>query len=136
MEKLNLKSLWQVCATIAQKEEEFNENGVYPYFLGYFSSFISTMSFERFLEYYSFRIKDDKVVVFNDDKYPYEDFGADDFSCVPIYLLEVSEEGLEQWIKTEVASHLIKEEQENLAKKENIKKQIEILQRELEALNK
>lgn len=135
MKNLNLENLWQICVTIAQKEEEFNENGMYPYLLGHFSSFSSTMSFKEFLEYYSFKVKDDKVVVFNDDKFPYEDFGADDFSYVPTYLLETSEKALEEWIKKEVENSLIKEKQENLAQKENIKQQIERLNKELETLN-
>jgi hypothetical protein len=135
MEKLNLKNLWQVCVTIAEKEEEFNENGMYPYLLGHSSSFSSTMSFEGFLEYYSFRIKDDKIVVFNEDKWPYEDFSTDDFSYIPTYLLETSEKALEEWIKKEVENSLIKEKQENLAQKENIKRQIERLNKELETLN-
>jgi hypothetical protein len=135
IKNLNLENLWQICVTIAQKEEEFNENGMYPCLLGHFSSFSSTLSFEGFLEYYSFRIKDDKVVVFNDDKFPYEDFGADDFSYVPAYLLETSEKALEEWVKKEMEKRLIKEKEEKLTQKENIKRQIVKLNRELETLN-
>jgi hypothetical protein len=127
--------LWQICVTVSKKEEKLNENGKYPCLLGHFSSFDSTMSFEGFLDYYSFRIKDDTVVVFNDDKFPYEDFGADDFSYVPTYLLETSEKSLEEWIKKEVENSLIRKKEENLAQKENIKRQIERLNKELETLN-
>jgi hypothetical protein len=132
MKNLNLEKLWQVSNKLLEKQEELFEDGKYAYLLGKQSSFYGG-TFERFLEYYSFKIEEDKVVVFNDDPIPYEQYSKQDFSYIPIVLLSFSAEKLEKWIENEVDAQLKEIELEKLADKERIKEQINRLQKQLKA---
>lgn len=90
------------------------------------------MSFEGFLNYYSFRIEDDVIIVYNNDGIPYENLTNDDFSYIPIELLDMSGEDLIVWIEVEVERQLEAQRVNKLAEKENIKEQIKRLEKQLE----
>lgn len=69
--------------------------------------------------------------MFNDDGVPYEDYTNDDFNHIPIPLLNKTDDEIDTWIGCEVERQL---EQQHISKeqeKENIKKQIERLQKQL-----
>ena len=61
-----------------------------------------------------------------------EDFSNDDVSSVPLCLLSFSDEKLDSWIETDIGLQLARQEREKDAEKENIKNQIERLQKQLE----
>jgi hypothetical protein len=82
----------------------------------------------------NFRISDDYIVVFNDDKIAWEDFSNDDFSSAPLCLLSFSAEKLDRWIEAEIDLQLKAQEREKMREKEKIKAQIERLQKQLENL--
>lgn len=102
MKEVNLYKIWEtlnklyeVMNTLSQEEDKYVD------LLGHCSNY-SERSFESFLDYYSFKIDENNIVIFNDDKIAYEDFTTDDFSSIPIYLLSFSNEKLKNWIKTEI----------------------------------
>ena len=99
--------------------------------LGHSSSYCNS-SFEGFLNYYSFRIEDNVIVVYNNDGIPYENFTNNDFSYVPTEILDMSEEDLNSWAEAEVERQLEAQRVNKLAEKENIKEQIKRLQKQLE----
>lgn len=134
MKNLDLEKLWNVCNTLSEKESELAEHGTYVSLLGNSSNF-SAYSFEQFLEYYSFKIEDDNIIVFNDDKVAWEDYTVNDFSYIPIILLSFNEKRLESWMETEIKLELEKQEREKIQEKEDIKKQIKLLTKKLEACN-
>lgn len=133
MKTLDLYKLWEICNKLSIRQEELSENNIYVFLLGRRSNFYSS-TYEGFLEYYSFKVEDDNIVVFNQDGIPYEDYSNDDFSYVPFVLLYFGEKELEQWIETEITRQLNEQEVEKLQQKESIKAQINRLQKQLEIL--
>jgi hypothetical protein len=130
MKTLDLDKLWEVCNILSEKESEFAEQSDYIYLLGNRSNFIA-YSFEHFLEYYSFKIVEDEIMIFNDDGVPYESYTNEDFSYIPSVLLSFSRKELDEWIENEIERQLKQQEFNRLQEKENIKLQIENLQKRL-----
>ena len=131
--KLDLKRVWKVMNKLSYEKSKLSEENVFVYLLGNSSEY-SSMSFDSFLNYYSFKIDDDNIVVFNDDGVPYEDYYNNDFSYLPIELLSFSEEKLENWIENEIEMQLEKQRLQKIAEKEEIKRKIERLTKELNTL--
>ena len=132
MKTLDLEKLWEVCNTLSEKQSELAEHDTFISLLGNSSDF-SAYSFEQFLEYYSFKIEEDMIIVYNNDGVPYEDYTNNDFSYVPIPVLGFGEKELKNWIDEEIKRQLKQQEEQKIAEKENIKRQIEILQKKLES---
>ena len=133
MRELNLYKLWEVCNTLSLKESELQEQSIFISFLGNKSNFCA-QTFESFLEYYSFSVEDETVIVFNDDGVPYEDYTNDDFSYVSTVLLSFGEKELEKWIDDETERQLAQQKLEKLQRKDYIKEQIKRLETQLSNL--
>jgi len=131
MKNLNLEKLWEICNKISWKQEQLTEDNIYISLLGNSSSYYMS-DFEHFLEYYSFKVGKEDIIVFNDDLIPWEDYSVGDFSYIPTELLDMSDEDLIVWIEAEVERQLEAQRVNKLAEKENIKLQIERLQKQLE----
>ncbi len=130
--KLDLKRIWEVMNKLSYEETKLSEEkDKYVQLLGHSSNYCNS-SFEGFLNYYSFRIEDNVIVVYNNDGIPYENLTNDDFSYIPIELLDMSDEDLIVWIEVEVERQLEAQRVNKLAEKENIKLQIERLKKQLE----
>ena len=95
------------------------------------SSGYCRQEFDSFLNYYSFKVDGEHIVVFNTDPIPYESWNNDDVSYFPSVLLSFSAEKLNKWIETEIELQLKKQQREKIAEKENIKRQIELLTKKL-----
>ena len=133
MKTLDLEKLWEVCNTLSLKESELQEQSIFISFLGNKSNFCA-QTFESFLEYYSFSIEGETIIVFNDDGVPYEDYTNDDFSYISTILLSFGEKELEKWIDDEIEKQLTQQKREKEQQKENIKSQIERLKTQLNNL--
>lgn len=131
IKELNLHRVWEIMNKISYEEFKLGEHDVFVSLLGYNSSYYS-MEFEAFLNYYSFKIDGDTIVVYNSDPIPYEEFNIDDFSYVPTVLLSFSPEKIEKWIEEEIEKQLKQQENEKLEEKERLKREIERLQKQLE----
>ena len=130
MKTLDLEKTWQILNRISLKMDELSEKDIFVSLLGNRSSF-GASTFESFLEYYSFKIENDTIIVFNDDGIPWEDYTTNDFSYIPLTLLNFNEQELENWMKEEIENQLKQQEVEKLQRKEEIKTQIERLQKKL-----
>ena len=133
MRELNLYKLWEVCNILSLKESELQKQSIFITFMGNRSNYCNPI-FEGFVNYYSFRIDGDEIIVFNNDGVPYEDYTNDDFSYVPTVLLSFSPEKLENWMKIEVDLQLEQQKCEKEQQREDIKSQIERLKTRLETL--
>jgi hypothetical protein len=133
MEILNLKKLWGVCNILSDKQDEFHEKDIYIYFMGRSSKY-NRVSFENFLDYYCFRVEGDTIVVFNNEPIPYESWNTEDYSYIPINLLGFSDEELDDYIKIAVEKELERIEKKKISEKEDIKRQIEFLNKRLNNL--
>ena len=89
-------------------------------------------SFDSFLNYYSFKIEDGEIVVYNDDPVSYESWNNEDYSYVPLSLLDCDKKDLEKWMEEEIIKQLEQQEKDKIAEKEELKRQIEILTKRLE----
>jgi hypothetical protein len=130
MENLNLRRLWEVCNMLSDKEQELSEKNIYISLLGNISSY-SSSDFENFLEDYSFKIEKDKIIVFNNDEIPYEDYSNNDFSYVPIILLSLPKDKFNNWISIEVELELERQKREKEREIEDIKHKINFLTKKL-----
>ena len=130
MKNLDLEQLWQVCNTLANKMQKLSEDSVYVELLGYQSNY-TVLSFEGFLDYYSFKIDGDTIEVFNNDNVPYENYTNENYSFISAVLLSFTPEKIDNWIETEIKLQLAKQERQKEADKEYIKLQIERLQKQL-----
>ena len=128
---LDLEKIWKLCNYFSDRQCALDEQNCYVQLLGNKSQYFSR-DFESFLEYYSFKSEDDNVVIFNNDPIPYEDYNNNDYSYIPIPVLGFGKEELENYIKQMVDMQLKEQEEARIAEKENIKRQIERLQKQLE----
>ena len=128
--KLDLEKIWQICNLLSAREAELSEQNCYVSLLGNSSNYCP-QEFDSFLNYYSFKVDGEHIVVFNTDPMPYEDWNNDDVSYFPSVLLSFSAEKLENWMKIEIELQLAKQEREKIAEKENIKLEIERLTKKL-----
>lgn len=130
---LNLEKVWQVINTLSNKQSELSEDNVYINFMGHQSNY-GEMSFKSFLDCYSFKINKDEIIVFNNDEVPYESYSNEDFSNFPLYLLSFSAEKLNKWIETKIRLELTKQEENKISEKEELKRNIERLTKQLNNL--
>jgi hypothetical protein len=130
MKELNLEKLWEVCNMLSDKMGELSEENLYVYLLG-FRSCYGASDFENFLSYYSFKIEDGGVNVYNDDGIPYESYTNNDYSFIPFCLLSFSRENIEKWIDDEIEKQLKQQELQKIQEKDNIRLRIKILEKQL-----
>lgn len=133
MKELNLYRLWEICNILSEKMEELAEDNKYIYLLGHRSSY-SAYSFDSFINYYSFKVEEEDIIVYNNDFVSYEDYTNNDFSSIPICLLSFSAEKIEEWIETEIQKQLKEQEKEKEQRKKYIESEINRLQNQLEEL--
>lgn len=133
MKTLNLYRIWEVLNIISEKEETLYDKEIYPYILGNSSSY-SEMDFESFLEYYCFRITEDKIIIFNDDRIPYEDWTNNDFSDIPKKLLDMDNKSINEWVDKEIEAHIKQQEENKKVEKEKLQIEIKRLTQRLERL--
>jgi hypothetical protein len=135
MENLNLKKLWEVCNTLSWEEAKLEEEkDTYISLLGNQSEYSYMQDFDYFLNHYSFRVEGENIIVFNTDPIPYEDYCNNDISYVPIPVLGFGEKEIEKWMEEEIAKQLEQQEKDRIAQKEDIKRQIELLNKRLNNL--
>lgn len=133
MENLELKKLWTVCNTLSNKQSELCEQNIFVHLLGHRSNY-GEMCFENFLEYYSFKVITDEILVFNNEPISWEEYTTDDFSYIPLSLLSFTEKELEKWMDDEIEKQIEKQKSDKLAQKEDIKQKIKYLETQLNNL--
>ena len=133
MKTLDLYKVWEALNKISNRQSDLCEQDIFVQLLGSRSNYLE-MSFDNFLEHYSFKIDADEVTIFNDDGIPWEDYTNSDFSYIPSVLLSFSAEKLDNWIEIQIKLDLERQEREKVSQKEDIKAQIIELERRLKTL--
>ena len=91
MEIINLKRIWEIFQIIGRIDEwsrlDFNN---------------AFLEYEGFLDWYSFKMLKDTIMVFNDDRVPYEDYTWNEFNYIPFSVMNMSDEGVEKWVIEEI----------------------------------
>ena len=91
MEIINTKRIWEIFQIV----DRIDEDGT----LGFNNA---SLEYESFLEWYSFKIIRDSIMVFNDDRVPYEDYTWNEFNYIPFSVMNMSDEGVEKWVIEEI----------------------------------
>jgi hypothetical protein len=133
MKELNLHRIWQIINILSNKQDEIYEQGIYVYLLDSSSEYVER-SFENFLEWYSFKVEDNSVIIFNNDKILWEDYRNKDFNEVPFELLSMSDEEILIWAEKETEKQLEEQEKAKQITKKELLSQIEKLNKQLENL--
>jgi hypothetical protein len=128
---LDLYKIWDICNYFSDKQCSLEEQNCYISLLGNSSQYFSR-DFDSFLDYYSFKIEDNNVIIFNCDSVPYEDYFNNDYSYISLPVLGFGEEELENYINQMIEMQLKGQEEARIAEKENIKRQIQHLQKQLD----
>ena len=118
MENINTKRIWEIFQIIDRIDEDevldFNN---------------ASLEYESFLEWYSFKIIRDTIMVYNDDQIPYEDYTWNEFNYIPFSVMKMSDEEVEKWVIEE-----IKKKEEEYVEREQSRK--ETLLQEIERIKK
>lgn len=133
MEQINLHRIWQIVNILQDKIDELAEQDVFVYLLGRRASYVQSQ-FENFLYYYSFKVEEKYISIFNDDGVPYEDYTNDDFLYIPKELLTMSDEEILFWAEKEIKRQLEQQEKDKQSRKESILLEIERLNKEYKRL--
>lgn len=133
MKTLNLQRIHEICEILSQRQSELENDDKYVYLLGTRSNYTS-MTFKGFLNYYSFRIDDGEIVVFNQDAIPYEEYTNNDFSSFPLFLISFGAKELDEWVDNKIKKELKQQEIQKIEKKKSLELQIERLQTQLNNL--
>lgn len=123
METINIKRIWEIFQIIGRIDEDgtldFNNA-----FLGY----------EGFLDWFSFKILEDTIMVYNDDQIPYEDNTWNDFNYIPFSVMKMLDEDVEKWVLEEIKKKekeaVELEQQRKEALLHEIKRNREVLERD------
>ena len=91
MEIINLKRIWEIFQIIDRIDEDevldFNN---------------ASLEYESFLEWYSFKIIRDSIMVYNNGRVPYEDDTWNDFNYIPFSVMKMTDEEVEKWVLEEI----------------------------------
>lgn len=91
MEVINTKRIWEIFQII----DRIDEDGVLDFNNALFE-------YEGFLDWFSFKMLKDTIMVFNDDRVPYEDYTWNEFNYIPFSVMNMSDEGVEKWVIEEI----------------------------------
>lgn len=91
MEIINTKRIWEIFQII----DRIDEDGA----LDFNNTFLE---YEGFLDWFSFKVLTNSVMVFNDDPIPYEDYTWNDFNYIPFSVMNMTDEGVEEWVIEEI----------------------------------
>ena len=123
METINIKRIWEIFQII----DRIDEDGTLDFnnaFLGY----------EGFLDWFSFKVLNNSVMVFNDDRVPYEDCTWNDFNYIPFSVISMSDEEVEKWVLEEIKKkeeeYVGREQRRKEALLHEIERNKEILERD------
>ena len=111
MESINTKRIWEIFQIIDRIDEDevldFNN---------------ASLEYEGFLDWFSFKVLADSVMVFNDDPIPYEDYTWNDLNYIPFSVMNMTDEEVEEWVIEEIEKEYVEWEQ---SRKETLLQEIE-----------
>ena len=114
MENVNTKRIWEIFQIIDRIDEDevldFNN---------------ASLEYEEFLDWYSFKMLKDSIMVYNDDQVPYEDDTWNDFNYIPFSVMKMSDEEVEKWVLEEIKKKEKEDVEWEQKRKETLLEEIE-----------
>ena len=91
MEIINTKRIWEIFQIV----DRIDEDGT----LDFNNTFLE---YEGFLDWFSFKMLKDTIMVYNNGQIPYEDYTWNEFNYIPFSVMNMSDEGVEKWVIEEI----------------------------------
>lgn len=129
---IDLEKAYSIMNRLCDRHSELEEDGIYANLLGNKSNYYK-ITFENFLDFYSFSISGNTLIVFNDDRVPFEDYTNNDFSELPLSLLN-DEVCIEEWLEKKIEKHIEDKRIKKESDKERILLEISRLHKQLDNL--
>ena len=114
MEIINTKRIWEIFQIV----NRIDEDGT----LDFNNAFLE---YEGFLDWYSFKMLKDSIMVYNNDQTPYEDYTWDDFNYIPFSVMKMSDEEVEKWVSKEIKKKEKEDVEWEQKRKETLLEEIE-----------
>ena len=114
MEIINLKRIWEIFQII----DRIDVDGT----LDFNNTFLE---YEGFLDWFSFKMLKDTIMVYNNGQIPYEDDTWNDFNYIPFSVMKMSDEEVEKWVSKEIKKKEKEDVEWEQQRKEALLKEIE-----------
>lgn len=138
IEILNIRRIWEILRKVYSRESDINKNGEWDIrILGERNSWHDEqMPFDEFTEYYSFKLisEDNCLIIYNNDRIPYEDYTEDKFIYLPFECLGMTNGQIDEWIDGLIFEAHEQRKLRRLEERKNIQNRINALQKQLEQL--
>ena len=114
MEIINTKRIWEIFQII----DRIDEDGV----LDFNNTFLE---YEGFLDWFSFKMLKDTIMVYNNDQIPYEDDTWNDFNYIPFSVMKMTDREVEKWVSKEIKKKEKEDVEWEQKRKETLLEEIE-----------
>ncbi len=114
MEIINTKRIWEIFQIV----DRIDEDGT----LDFNNTFLE---YEGFLDWFSFKMLKDTIMVYNNGRVPYEDYTWNEFNYIPFSVMNMSDEGVEKWVIEEIKKKEKEDVEWEQKRKETLLEEIE-----------
>ncbi len=114
MEIINTKRIWEIFQIV----DRIDEDGT----LDFNNTFLE---YEEFLDWFSFKMLKDTIMVYNNDQIPYEDGTWNDFNYIPFSVMKMTDREVEKWVSKEIKKKEKEDVEWEQKRKETLLEEIE-----------
>ena len=114
MEIINTKRIWEIFQIV----DRIDEDGT----LDFNNTFLE---YEGFLDWFSFKMLKDTIMVYNNSQIPYEDDTWNDFNYIPFSVMKMTNREVEKWVSKEIKKKEKEDVEWEQKRKETLLEEIE-----------
>ena len=114
MEIINTKRIWEIFQIV----DRIDENGTLD-----FNN--TSLEYEGFLDWFSFKMLKDTIMVYNNGQIPYEDGTWNDFNYIPFSVMKMTDREVEKWVLEEIKKKEKEDVEWEQKRKETLLEEIE-----------
>ena len=114
METINIKRIWEIFQIV----DRIDEDGT----LDFNNTFLE---YEGFLDWFSFKMLKDTIMVYNNGQIPYEDDTWNDFNYIPFSVMKMTDREVEKWVSKEIKKKEKEDVEWEQKRKETLLEEIE-----------
>ena len=114
MEIINTKRIWEIFQIVYRIDEDGT--------LDFNNTFLE---YEGFLDWFSFKMLKDTIMVYNNGQIPYEDDTWNDFNYIPFSVMKMTDREVEKWVSKEIKKKEKEDVEWEQKRKETLLEEIE-----------
>ena len=114
MEIINTKRIWEIFQIV----DRIDEDGT----LDFNNTFLE---YEGFLDWFSFKMLKDTIMVYNNGRVPYEDYTWNEFNYIPFSVMKMTDREVEKWVSKEIKKKEKEDVEWEQKRKETLLEEIE-----------